>query len=431
MIDRYSLPGMKKLWSEQTKFQTWLDIEILASEAQARLGVIPKRAIPIIKRKARFSVPGILKIEARVKHDVIAFLTNVAKAVGPESRYIHYGLTSSDVVDTALAYLMTRAGMRIQTDLEAITFTLKKLAFKYKMTPMIGRTHGVHAEPTTFGLKLLLWFEEMRRNTQRIKSAITAVAVGKISGAVGNFANVDPFVERYVCQKLGLRPAVLSTQVVPRDRHAEYMNTLALIAATVEKIATEIRHLARTEVGELEEPFSEGQRGSSAMPHKRNPVTCERLCGLARLVRSQAQVALENITLWHERDISHSSAERVIIPDATILVDYLLVMLQWILKNMQVNVTRMRKNLNATGGLIFSGRVLLALMQNGLPRDQAYQIVQSNAQKALKTSEPFRELVAGDSTVKQRLSAAQIEACFDEKPYFKQVDYIFKKVLYG
>ena len=428
MIERYTSPRMKSLWSDQNRFQKWLDIELLACEAQANLGIIPKSALPNIKKKARFDVERIAQIEEKTKHDVVAFLTNVAENIGKEGKYVHCGMTSSDILDTSLSLLMREAGEVILEDLKRLESSLKKKAFEFKHTPMIGRTHGVHAEPITLGLKFALWYAEVRRNIERLKRAIETISVGKISGAVGSFSNLDPKVEEYVCKKLKLKPVPISSQIIQRDRHAEFMTALAIIASSIEKFATEIRSLQRTEISELEEGFARGQKGSSAMPHKRNPITCERLCGLARLVRTNSQAALENITLWHERDISHSSVERVIIPDSTILVDYMLTQFTKIMDNLLVYPGNMRKNLEKTGGMIFSGRLLLALSGKTPSKEDAYQIVQDNAMKAYSESQNFKELIKNDKRVKKYLSEKEIEECFGLDYYLRNVDYIFKRV---
>jgi adenylosuccinate lyase len=428
MIERYTTPKMKFLWSDQNRFQKWLDIELLACEAQANLSIIPKSALPKIKKKAKFDVERIAQIEEKTKHDVVAFLTNLAENIGKEAKYVHYGMTSSDILDTSLSLLMREAGEVILEDLDRLELSLKKKAFKFKHTPMIGRTHGVHAEPITLGLKFALWYAEVKRNIERLKRAIETISVGKISGAVGTFSNLDPRVEEYVCKKLELKPAPISSQIIQRDRHAEFMAALAIIASSIEKFATEIRGLQRTEILELEEGFTKGQKGSSAMPHKRNPITCERLCGLARLVRTNAQAALENITLWHERDISHSSVERVIIPDSSILVDYMLIQFAKIIENLLVYPDNMRKNLEKTGGMIFSGRLLLKLSQKTSSKEEAYQIVQDNAMKAWNENENFKDLIKNDKRVKTYLSEKEIEECFSLDYYLRNVDYIFKRV---
>jgi adenylosuccinate lyase len=428
MIERYTSPRMKSLWSDQNRFQKWLDIELLACEAQANLGIIPKSALPKIRKKAKFSVERIARIEEKTKHDVVAFLTNVAENIGKEGKYVHYGMTSSDVLDTSLSLLMREAGEVILEELNRLESILKKRAFEFKHTPMIGRTHGVHAEPITLGLKFALWYTEIQRDIQRLKRAIQTISVGKISGAVGSFSNLDPRVEEYVCKKLKLKPAPISSQIIQRDRHAEFISALAIIASSIEKFATEIRSLQRTEILELEENFAKGQKGSSAMPHKRNPITCERLCGLARLVRTNAQASLENITLWHERDISHSSVERVIIPDSTILVDYMLTQFIKIMENLLVYPDNMRKNLEKTKGLIFSGRLLLALCQRTPSKEDAYQIVQDNAMKAWNENANFKDMIKNDRRVKKYLSDKEIEECFSLDYYLRNIDYVFKRV---
>ncbi|MEK6651455.1 MAG: adenylosuccinate lyase [Nitrospirota bacterium] len=428
MIQRYTRPVMGKLWEPENKFQKWLDVEIAACEAWAELAEIPVDALAVIKKKARFDVKRIDEIEKVVKHDVIAFLTSVAENVGHESRFIHKGLTSSDIVDTALSLLMKEASDIIITDIKGLMPVLKKQAYKYKDTPAIGRSHGVHAEPMTFGLKFALWYEDMKRNLERMKRARDVISIGKLSGAVGTFSNIPPKIEEKVCKKLGLKPEPVATQVVQRDRHAEYLTTLSLIAASVEKIAVEIRHLQRTEVLEAEEPFSKGQKGSSAMPHKRNPVGCENISGLARIVRSNAMAALENIALWHERDISHSSVERVIIPDSTILVDYMLDRLKGILEGLHVYPERMKKNMERSYGLYNSQRVLLSLTGKGMLREDAYALVQRNAMKSWQSGMEFKKLLLKDRDVKKYLKSKDIEKIFDLKYYLKNVDYIFKRV---
>lgn len=428
MIQRYTRPVMGKLWEPENKFQKWLDVEIAACEAWAELAEIPVDALAVIKKKARFDVKRIDEIEKVVKHDVIAFLTSVAENVGHESRFIHKGLTSSDIVDTALSLLMKEASDIIISDIKGLMPVLKKQAHKYKDTPAIGRSHGVHAEPMTFGLKFALWYEDMKRNLARMKRARDVISIGKLSGAVGTFSNIPPKIEEKVCRKLGLKPEPVATQVVQRDRHAEYLTTLSLIAASVEKIAVEIRHLQRTEVLEAEEPFSKGQKGSSAMPHKRNPVGCENISGLARIVRSNAMAALENIALWHERDISHSSVERVIIPDSTILVDYMLDRLKGILEGLHVYPERMKKNMERSFGLYNSQRVLLSLTGKGMLREDAYALVQRNAMKSWQSGIEFKKLLLKDRDVKKYLKAKDIEKIFDLKYYLKNVDYIFRRV---
>lgn len=428
MIPRYTRPEMGKLWDIETKYQKWLDVEIAACEAWAELGEIPKDALKAIKKKARFDIQRIDEIEKVVKHDVIAFLTSVAQNLDTESRFIHKGLTSSDILDTALALLLQDTADIIIKDIRELMDVLKSQAYKYKNTPMMGRSHGVHAEPITFGLKFALWYEDMKRNLERMKRAKAVVSVGKLSGAVGTFSNIPPAIEEKVCKKLGLRPEPVATQIVQRDRHAEYLTTLALIAASIEKIAVEIRHLQRSEVLEAEEPFMAGQKGSSAMPHKRNPVGCENLTGLARLVRANAMAALENIALWHERDISHSSAERVIIPDSSILVDYMLNRIKGILEGLYIYPKRMKENMSKSYGLYTSQRVMLALIDKGLDRESAYSIVQKNAMKSWKAGVQFRKLLLKDKEVKKYLKAKEIMNIFDLKYYLKDVDYIFKRV---
>lgn len=428
MIARYTRPEMGKLWDIENKYRKWLDVEIAACEAWAELGEIPRDALKSIRKKAMFNVNKIDEIEKVVKHDVIAFLTSVAQSLGPESRFIHKGLTSSDILDTALALLMRDAADMIIRDMTELMDVLKKQAYKYKETLMIGRSHGIHAEPMTFGLKFALWYEDMKRNLIRIKKARETISVGKLSGAVGTFSNIPPAIEEKVCKKLGLRPEPVATQIVQRDRHAEYLLALALIAASVEKTAVEIRHLQRTEVLEAEEPFMAGQKGSSAMPHKRNPIGCENLSGLARLVRSNAMAALENIALWHERDISHSSVERVIIPDSLILTDYMLSRLKGILDKLHVYPKRMKENMLRSYGLFNSQRVMLALIDKGLNRDFAYDIVQRNAMKSWQTGVQFRKILFRDTDVKRYLTAKEIEDIFDLKYYLKNVDYIFRRV---
>src|SRR5574341_712382 len=399
MIARYSRPEMAGLWTPESRYRAWLEVEILACEANAALGLIPKKSLATLKRKAGFDVKRVDELEKIVKHDVIAFLTAVGEKVGPDSRFIHLGLTSSDVLDTSLAVLMQKAADIIISDIRGLLKVLKKKAMQHKRTVMIGRSHGVHAEPVTFGLKMALWYEEMQRALERMKRAKDVISVGKVSGAVGTFANIDPFVESYVCRKLGLTPEPVATQVVQRDRHAEFLSTLALIASSIEKFSVELRHLQRTEVLEAEEYFSEGQKGSSAMPHKRNPISAENLSGLSRVVRANSLAALENIALWHERDISHSSVERIIVPDSTILIDYMLARFTRIVKGMVVHVDRMRENLERSRGVVFSGTVLLELAARGVSREQAYEWVQRNAMRAFHEQRQFKELLLADADV--------------------------------
>jgi len=428
MISRYTRQEMSKIWESKSRFNKWLQIEILACEAMAEEGMIPKEALNNIKRKAAFSEKRILEIEEVTKHDVIAFLENVAEYVGPDSRFIHMGLTSSDILDTALALQIREACDLIMKDIRELMDVLKKQAYKYKDIPVIGRSHGVHAEPMTFGLKFALWHEDMKRSLARMKKAKEAISVGKLSGAVGTFSNIPPVIEEKVCKKLGLKPEPVATQIVQRDRHAEYLTTLALIAAAVEKIAVEIRHLQRSEVLEAEEPFMAGQKGSSAMPHKRNPIGCENLSGLARLVRSNAVAAIENIALWHERDISHSSVERVIIPDSSILADYMLNRLKGILDRLHVYPKRMKENMEKSYGLFNSQRVLLALIDKGISRENAYDIVQRAAMKSWKTETHFKKLLKKDREVRKYLSAGELDSIFDLRYYLKNIDYIFERV---
>ena len=428
MIDRYTLPKMREIWSEEHKFNTWLEVEIAACEAWARLGKIPQASLKKIKSNANFSIKRINEIEKTVDHDVIAFLTSVAEKVGPDSRFVHMGLTSSDVVDTSLSLVMRDAADVIIKDIDDFLKILKKMAKKYKNIVMMGRSHGVHAEPMTFGLKFALWMKEMERNRERMLRARAAINVGKISGAVGTYSNLDPRVEELACKKLGLSPSSISTQVLQRDRHAEFMTSLAIVAATLEKIALEIRGLQKTEIGEVEEPFKKGQKGSSAMPHKKNPITCERTCGLARVVRANSLVALENVALWHERDISHSSTERILVPDSTILVDYMLEKMAFIIDNLVVYPERMKQNIEKSQGLIYSQRVLLALIDKGLSREKAYQIVQATAMKARVSGKHLKELILADRGAKKHLSDKEINQAFDINYYLRNIETIFKRL---
>jgi len=428
LISRYTRPEMGGIWEDENKFRIWLEIEILACEAQAQLGVIPKEAVDVIRAKAKFDAARILQIENEVKHDVIAFLTNVGEYVGPESRFIHLGMTSSDILDTALAVQMKQSAELLARDLEALKAVLAKRAKEFKYTPMIGRTHGIHAEPTTLGLKFALWYAETVRNIERVQYTLRTISVGQISGAVGTYAHLDPFVERYVCEKLGLQPASISTQVLQRDRHAEFMNALAVCGCSLEKFATEIRHLQKTEVLEVEEYFSKGQKGSSAMPHKRNPITCERIAGLSRVLRGNALAAMENVALWHERDITHSSVERVIIPDSCILLDYMLAQFTKIVEELLVYPENMRANIDRTHGLIFSQDVLLALTQKGLKREEAYRLVQDEAMKVWKSGQSFRDLLEERQEVTRHLSKVELDELFDPKRSLMHVDYIFGQV---
>jgi adenylosuccinate lyase len=428
MIPRYTRPEMGKVWTDQRKFETWLQIELLVCEALAELGEIPAEAVREIREKAKFDVHRVDEIEKLTKHDVIAFLTNVGESIGPLSKYLHYGLTSSDILDTSLALLLKEASELILKDLHRLLEVLKKKAFQYKETIMIGRSHGVHAEPITFGLKMALWYDEMRRNLIRMERAKEAVSVGKISGAVGTFAHIPPFVEEFVCGRLGLKPATISTQIVQRDHHAEFFTTLAIIASSIDKFAVELRHLQRTEVLEAEEYFSKGQKGSSAMPHKRNPISSENLSGLARLLRSYSIAALENIPLWHERDISHSSVERVIAPDATILIDYMLNRLTSIIENLIVYPENMKANLERMGGLIYSETILLLLTRKGLSREEAYGVVQRNAMKVWEQGGDFKTLLSQDEVIKRLLTQEELNAAFDIQDHLKHVEDIFRRV---
>jgi len=428
MIERYSLPRMRSIWELRNKFDKWLEIEILATEAHVKLGIVSEEALEEIKAKAAFSVDRIEVIEAEVHHDVIAFLTNVAENVGPASRYVHYGLTSSDVVDTGLAVQMKEAIDILIEDVRDIVNLLKAKAFEYKDTVCVGRTHGIHAEPMSFGLKFANWAFEMHRNLNRLERAKAAISVGKLSGAVGTYSNIDPWVEEYVCERLGLTPAPVSTQVLQRDRHAEYMSALAVCAATIEKIAVEIRSLQKTETREVEEPFAKGQKGSSAMPHKRNPIIAERLTGLARVLRANAMTALENVALWHERDISHSSVERVIIPDSTILLDYMLHKLKWLIEGLLVYPENMKQTLNKTGGLIFSSRVLLALVDKGITREDAYKLVQKNAMATWRGEGDLKSLLKADEEVSKHLNDEELEEVFDTGYFLRNIGVIFERL---
>lgn len=428
MIQRYTLPEMAQIWSEENKFRKWLDVEIYACEAMAELGQIPKEAFAEIKTKANFDVQRIAEIEAVVDHDVIAFTTNVGEYVGEAAKYIHLGLTSSDVLDTAMAVLMKEAGAHLARRLGQLRRVLLEQAKEHRHTVMIGRTHGIHAEPITFGLKMLLWTAETERNIRRMKQAVETISVGKISGAVGTYANIDPFVEEHVCRRLGLKPAPVSTQVLQRDRHAEYLTTIGVIGSSLDKFATELRSLQRTDILEVEEYFKKGQKGSSAMPHKRNPITGERISGLARLLRGNAMVAMENVPLWNERDISHSSVERVIIPDSTITLDYMLVKITDLIEKLNVYPDNMMRNVERTHGLIFSQRVLLALVEDkGLSREHAYDLVQRNAMEAWQTGTEFRELLLKDKGITDLLNAAEIDELFNFNYHLKYVDHIYQR----
>jgi adenylosuccinate lyase len=432
MISRYTLPEMGKIWEDEFKFATWLKIEILACEARFEMGEIPKEDLEIIKAKSAFDVKRILEIEETTKHDVIAFLTNVAEYVGPASRHIHYGMTSSDILDTTLAYQMKTAGELLLKQLYDLKEILRTRAIENKNTVCIGRSHGIHAEPTTMGLKFALWYEETKRNITRLQNAIDSISVGQISGAVGTFEHLSPKIEEFVCIKMGLKPASVSTQVIQRDRHAEFMNTLAIIGATLEKISIEIRHLQRTEVLEAEEYFSKGQKGSSAMPHKRNPVISERITGLARVLRANAIAALENVALWHERDISHSSVERIIIPDSCIVLNYGLDLMIKLTKDLLIYPENMIKNLNLTRGLIFSQAILLKLVEKGLSREDAYRIVQTSAMDVWANKDKFlKDELFKSSEVMKIITEKELDEIFDTSKILKNVDYIFQRSIYA
>ncbi|MEC5272904.1 adenylosuccinate lyase [Caldifermentibacillus hisashii] len=428
MIDRYTRPEMGAIWTEENKFHAWLEVEILACEAWAELGEIPKEDVQKIREKATFSVNRIKEIEEETRHDVVAFTRTVSESLGEEKKWVHYGLTSTDVVDTALSYLLKQANTILLKDIENFIAILKHKAQEHKYTVMMGRTHGVHAEPTTFGLKLALWYEEMKRNLERFKQAAQGVEFGKISGAVGTYANIDPFVEKYVCEKLGLTPAPISTQTLQRDRHAYYLATLALIATSIEKFATEIRGLQKSEVREVEEFFAKGQKGSSAMPHKRNPIGSENMTGMARVIRGYMLTAYENVSLWHERDISHSSAERIILPDATIALNYMLNRFSNIVKNLTVFPENMKRNMDRTLGLIYSQRVLLSLIEKGWVRETAYDTVQPLAMKAWEQQVPFRSLVESNEKIMATLSKEELADCFDYHYHLQHVDTIFERL---
>ncbi|HYG81693.1 MAG TPA: adenylosuccinate lyase [Pyrinomonadaceae bacterium] len=428
MITRYTLPEMGTLWSERNKFQKWLDVEIAVCEVHAEMGLIPREALEEIKARAAFTVERINEIEKTTDHDVIAFTTNLAESIGEAARFVHYGLTSSDVVDTANALLLRDSCDILLAKIEALLEVLKRRAFEFRHTPQIGRTHGIHAEPTSFGLTFLLWYDETRRNRARLRSARERIAVGKISGAVGAFAHLDPIVEEKVCQRLGLKPAPVSTQVIQRDRYAEYLCTLAIIASSLDKFALQVRHWQRTEVREAQERFKRGQKGSSAMPHKRNPILSERICGVARTVRANAVVGLENVALWHERDISHSSAERIVLPDSSAALDYMLAKTASLLDGLVVYPERMLENLNATRGLVFSGQLLLALTQSGVARETAYEWVQRNAMRVWDEGGDFQTLIAADPDVKKHLSDEQIRSAFSLDTYLRNVDKVFERV---
>src|SRR5467141_1082212 len=428
MIDRYTLPEMGALWSEETKFQKWLDVEVAVCEVHAEMGTIPREALEQIKSRAKFSVARINEIEKTTNHDVIAFTTNLAESIGDQARFVHYGLTSSDVVDTANALLLREASQLLLNRIDTLLPVLRRRALEFKSTPQVGRTHGIHAEPTSFGLTFALWYDELRRNRERLLRARGAVAVGKISGAVGAFALLDPIVEEKVCARLGLKAAPVSTQIIQRDIYAEYLGTLALIASSLDKFALTVRHWQRTEVREAQERFAKGQKGSSAMPHKRNPIISERICGLARVVRANSLVGLENIALWHERDIWDSSAERVVLPDSSIAADYMLHKAISLIDGLVVYPERMLENLNATRGLIFSGQLLLALTQAGVARETAYEWVQRNAMKVWDEEKDFHSLISADKDVTAHISEAEIDRVFAFDTYLRNVGRIFERV---
>ncbi|AND37939.1 MULTISPECIES: adenylosuccinate lyase [Cytobacillus] len=428
MIERYTRPEMGAIWTEENRFQAWLEVEILACEAWAELGDIPKEDVQKIRENASFNIDRIKEIEEETRHDVVAFTRAVSETLGEERKWVHYGLTSTDVVDTALSYLIKQANDILLKDIERFVEILKNKAQEHKHTVMMGRTHGVHAEPTTFGLKLALWYEEMKRNLDRFKEAAAGVEFGKISGAVGTYANIDPFVEKYVCEKLGIQPAPISTQTLQRDRHAHYMGALALVATSIEKFATEIRGLQKSETREVEEFFAKGQKGSSAMPHKRNPIGSENMTGMARVIRGYMMTAYENVALWHERDISHSSAERIILPDATIALNYMLNRFGNIVKNLTVFPENMKRNMDRTLGLIYSQRVLLALIDKGMTREEAYDTVQPRAMEAWEKQVQFRSLIEQDETITSKLTEAEIDDCFDYNYHIKHVDTIFDRL---
>jgi adenylosuccinate lyase len=428
MIPRYTRPEIGRIWSEENSFQKWLDIEILAAEALAQMGKVPKAAISRIRKNARFNVERIREIEREVKHEVIAFLSSVAESIGDDARFLHLGMTSSDVMDTALAIQLKEAAAILIEDVQSLMKVLRRQAYKYKSAVMIGRTHGVHAEPITFGLKFALWHQEMDRNLVRLRKAVEDISVGQISGAVGTFAQISPKVEAYVCKKSGLKPASISNQIIQRDRHAYFFATLAVVAGSLEKFAVEIRHLQRTEVQEAEEPFTTGQKGSSAMPHKRNPILSENVSGLARLMRSYALAALENVALWHERDISHSSVERVIAPDATIALDFMLRRMTYVLGELCVYPENMKRNLEKSGGAVFSEGVLLALVDKGVSRDAAYRMVQRHALNIARDGGELKDELLKDREITSYLSAREVEAVWGLKHHLANVDFIFRRV---
>ena len=427
MIERYSRKEMAAIWSEQNRFEAWLEVEILACEAWSKLGVIPEEDVKLIRQNARVDVQRAQEIEQETRHDVVAFTRQVSETLGEERKWVHYGLTSTDVVDTALSYVIKQANDIIERDLERFIEVLKQKALKYKTTLMMGRTHGVHAEPTTFGLKMALWYMEMQRNLKRFKEVRTDIEVGKMSGAVGTFANIPPEIEEHVCRELGIGFAEISTQTLQRDRHAYYIATLALIATSLEKFAVEVRNLQKTETREVEEAFAKGQKGSSAMPHKRNPIGSENITGLSRVIRGYITTAYENVALWHERDISHSSAERIMLPDVTIALDYALNRFTNIIDNLTVYENNMKRNMDKTFGLIYSQRVLLTLIDKGMVREEAYDLVQPKAMESWETETPFRDLLEQEDRVTSLLSEADLNSCFDETHHLNQVDTLFKR----
>lgn len=428
MIKRYTLARMGRIWEDENKFHQMLQVELLVCEALTKEGKVPKEALINIKQKARVDLKRIEEIESKTRHDVLAFVTQVCENLGSYSRYFHFGLTSNDLLDTALAINLREAARILIGDIKKLLVASFKCARKYKRTICVGRTHGIHAEPVTFGLKLALFHDEMKRGLERLTRAQEEISYGKLSGAVGTYAHLGPAVEAYVCKKLHLKPAGITTQVIPRDRHAQFISTLALIGSSLERFALEIRHLQRSEVSEVLEPFTRNQKGSSSMPHKRNPILCERVCGLTRLLRSNAQVALENIALWHERDISHSSAERIIIPDSTILLDYMLQKINWLVENLVVYPEKMKENLEKARGLIFSQRVLLLLMEKGASRTESYDLVQAAASCVWESDLNFKDVLMNDVQIKRHLSAREIESCFEQEYYLRYVDKIFKRI---
>ncbi|BBH22656.1 adenylosuccinate lyase [Paenibacillus baekrokdamisoli] len=428
MLERYSRPEMRAIWTEENKFKAWLEVELCACEAWVELGAIPREDVEALRRNASFDIDRINEIELETRHDVIAFTRAVSESVGPERKWVHYGLTSTDVVDTAMGYILRQANEILERDITNFIDILRGQAVTYKDTAMMGRTHGVHAQPTTFGLKLALWYEEMKRNLERFRHAANGVQFGKMSGAVGTYADIDPFIEEFTCRKLGISPAPISTQTLQRDRHAEYMATLALVASSLDKFATEIRALQKSEFREVEEPFAKGQKGSSAMPHKRNPIGCENISGLSRVIRGHMITAYENVPLWHERDISHSSVERIILPDATMLLNYMLNRLGNIIKNLQVFPENMKRNMQRTYGVPFSGRVLTKLIDKGFSREQAYDTVQPRAMQAWEEQRQFRDIIESTPEITAVLSAEEIEDCFNPTWHLKHVDTIFKRL---